>query len=94
MARMNVVIDRELLERARKITGKKNYSETINHALGEIERVHAVKSTLDLMAGTDWWEGDLDAMRRDRIPAKAASRVAAKTARQPKRKTAVRRRSN
>ena len=38
MKRMNVVIDREALELARRLTGKKTYSETINHLIAQAVR--------------------------------------------------------
>jgi len=54
---MNVVIDEEALEKARKITGDKNYSDTINHALREIARIEVLRDGLDRFEHTLWWPG-------------------------------------
>lgn len=82
---MNVIIDRDMLEEARKIVDKKTYSETINHALAEIVRVQKVREAFDYFS-TDWWDGDLETLMQMRtdpdIP--ESPRVAANTVRAPR----------
>jgi hypothetical protein len=79
---MNVMIDRAALEKAKEITGKSTYSETINHAVGEIVRAQKVRDAFEFFS-TDWWDGDLEtlmAMREGREIPVRRQRIAAKTA--------------
>jgi Arc/MetJ family transcription regulator len=46
MKRTNVVLDEELLEKARRATGEKTYSATINKLLAEAVRVADLKRML------------------------------------------------
>lgn len=44
MQRINVVIDREALEQATHLTGKKTISDTINHAIAQIVKRDVIPS--------------------------------------------------
>jgi uncharacterized Fe-S cluster-containing radical SAM superfamily enzyme len=56
MQRMNVVLDREALEQAKRLTGKKNYSETINHLIAEAVRQDELGKAIDAIAADpDFW---------------------------------------
>jgi len=71
MKRMNVMIDEEVLEEARKASGKKTYSETINHALKEISRVSDLRAGLKWMVENHddlWLPGYQEDYRPDRTP--------------------------
>jgi Arc/MetJ family transcription regulator len=57
MKRMNVVIDEEALERARRATGEKTFSGVINRALREIVRMEILKDGLDRSDQSAWWPG-------------------------------------
>lgn len=46
MKRTNVILDEELLEKARQALGERTYSATISKALAEIVRVSNLKQTL------------------------------------------------
>ena len=65
MKRTNLVLDREVLEEARRISGVKTYSETVNKALAELVRQHKVRSIVEFF-GKGLWKGDLTEMREDR----------------------------
>jgi len=67
MKRMNVVIDEEALERARRLTGKKSYSETINHAIEQLLKRDRLGKAIDALAtGPDpWWPGYVEEMAPD-----------------------------
>ncbi|MEK7474810.1 MAG: type II toxin-antitoxin system VapB family antitoxin [Candidatus Coatesbacteria bacterium] len=65
MKRTNLVLDRELLEEATRVTGAKTYSGAVDAALREIVRV-AKAGRIFEFAGTGVWNGDLAAMREDR----------------------------
>jgi hypothetical protein len=102
MKRMNVVIDEEALERAQRLTGKKSYSETINHAIAQIVKQDALGKAIDALAtGPDpWWPGYIEEMapevaeylkqQKQQKQQKRAHRPAANTARAPISKTARR----
>lgn len=57
MKRMNVILDEEALERARRATGEKTYSGTINRALREVVRVEILRDGIDRIEHTSWWPG-------------------------------------
>lgn len=83
---MNIIVDEEALEKARKITGKKTYSETINFALSEIVRRDEFRQGMKDLKDTVWFEGrglkELMRLRTDSgLPGR---RVAAKTVRAPR----------
>jgi len=63
--RTNIVIDDELIERARKITGIKTKREIIHEALRTLIRMHE-QAQICMLRGKLEWEGDLDTLRTDR----------------------------
>jgi hypothetical protein len=82
---MNVIVDEELLEKARRIADKRTYSDTINFGLSEIVRRHEFQKGLDELQGTNFWEGTVEDLMRMRTDIDLPKqRVAAKTAREPK----------
>ena len=64
--RTNIVIDDRLMSEAMRVSGTKTKRETVEHglkllvALTRQERIRRFRGKLR-------WEGDLDAMRRDRF---------------------------
>ncbi len=90
MKRMNVVIDREALEKARRLTGKKSYSETINHAIAQIVRQDELVKAIDALAKDPdpWWPGYVEEMAPDVAEylrkTKKPGRHAARTVRAPR----------
>lgn len=64
--RTNVVIDDELIKKAKNYTGLKTKKEVINYALQELVKRKERKKILNV-AGKLRWEGDLDAMREGRF---------------------------
>jgi Arc/MetJ family transcription regulator len=64
MKRTNLVLDEELLEEAKRITGSRTYSATVDRALRELVRKVNIRQILNLQ-GSGLWEGDLSEMRRD-----------------------------
>lgn len=62
--RTNIVIDDDLMEKARKVSGHKTKKDTIEEAL---KLLIAQKEQGDIrkLRGKLNWEGDLDEMRRD-----------------------------
>ncbi len=67
MKRMHVTLDEEALEQARRLTGKKSYSETINHAIAQIVKQDQLGKAIDALAtGPDpWWPGYVEEMAPD-----------------------------
>ncbi len=65
MGRTNIVLDDELIARARSLTGIKTIRELVHHALRELVRHKDQRRLLELQGKVDW-EGDLDTMRRGR----------------------------
>ncbi|WP_157015217.1 type II toxin-antitoxin system VapB family antitoxin [Mesorhizobium xinjiangense] len=64
--RTNIDIDEELMAEAMALSGAKTKKETVERALRDlVRRRRAVKDILALQGKIEW-EGDLDAMRRDR----------------------------
>ena len=66
MKRTNLVLDEQALDEAKTITGSSTYSDTVNLALRELIRMRRF-AQIDEFAGSDVWEGDLTAMRADRV---------------------------
>ena len=64
MKRTNVVIDEDLLEEAVRVSGERTYSRTIERALTDLVR-RAKARTIDQLAGSGLWSGDLAHMRGD-----------------------------
>ncbi len=67
MKRMRVTLDEEALEQARRLTGKKSDSETINHAIAQIVKQDRLGKAIDALAtGPDpWWPGYVEEMAPD-----------------------------
>lgn len=65
MNRTNIVLDSQLVETGMKLTGLKTKRQLVDHALRELVR-HEKQAKLLELRGTVDWEGDLDAMRRER----------------------------
>ena len=67
MKRMNVVMDREALEQARQLTGKKTYSDTINHAIAQMVKRERLRKAIDELAKdpNPWWPGYVEEMAPD-----------------------------
>ncbi|MFN3548023.1 MAG: type II toxin-antitoxin system VapB family antitoxin [Mesorhizobium sp.] len=64
--RTNIDIDDDLMAEAMKLAGKKTKKETVEEALRDlIRRRRGIGALLDLQGKIEW-EGDLDAMRRDK----------------------------
>jgi Arc/MetJ family transcription regulator len=65
MGRTNIVIDDDLVRKARKLTRLKTKREIVDKALELLVRSESRKGLL-LHYGTGIWKGDLKAMRRKR----------------------------
>jgi Arc/MetJ family transcription regulator len=65
MKRTTLLLDEQLLEKAKRLSGERTYSAAVGRALSDyVRRAHAGR-VLEL-AGSGLWEGDLGAMRDDR----------------------------
>jgi Arc/MetJ family transcription regulator len=64
--RTNVVLDDELVERARELTGIKTKRQVIEEALRTLIRLHE-QAGVRALRGKLLWEGDLDRQREARI---------------------------
>jgi Arc/MetJ family transcription regulator len=67
MARTNVVIDDALIRKAMKATGLQTKRAVIEAGLRLLVEIQA-QSGIRNLRGLVQWEGDLDEMRRSRIP--------------------------
>ena len=65
--RTNIVIDDELMERAMRVSGAATKRETVENALRLLVRLKQ-QELIRGSRGKLKWEGDLNAMRRDRFP--------------------------
>lgn len=65
MKRTSIVLDEDLVEKAKKATGIRTMRQLVDHALRELLR-HRKQRELLKLRGKIHWEGDLDEMRRDR----------------------------
>lgn len=65
MKRTNIVLDEELVDKAKELCGIKTTRRLVDHALRELVRHGRQRDLLKLRGNVDW-EGDLDAMRRGR----------------------------
>jgi Arc/MetJ family transcription regulator len=63
--RTNIVIDDELMEEAKVVTGLKTKREVVEQALRTLIQVRRQRHILDLK-GKIHWEGDLEEMRQGR----------------------------
>lgn len=66
MGRTNIVIDDELVERAMALYGLRTKREAVDLALRRLVGRRDRRAILDLEGSG--WEGDLDRMRRGRVP--------------------------
>lgn len=87
MRRTTIMVDQELLEQVTRMLGEKSYSAAINFALAETLRQAKLKELWSFV-GSGVWEGDLSAMRSDRVesPSSKSSRgrLGSRTTRQPR----------
>lgn len=65
LMRTNIVIDDKLMRDALRATGLKTKRETVEHALRTLVRLNRQSQIHRLRSKVDW-QGDLDAMRRDK----------------------------
>jgi len=93
MKRTNVVLDEDLLEKARRVTGEKTYSGTITKALQEYVRKHDLREALaefeaEAIKGNFFWPGYLEEIRPNAYSVLEAKkkRVSADVKRAPKTK--------
>ncbi|MGH9519258.1 MAG: type II toxin-antitoxin system VapB family antitoxin [Terriglobales bacterium] len=68
MKRTNLVLDADLLEKARRRFGTRTYSATVNLALEEALRARQVQDLASFF-GSGIWEGSLAEMRDDALAA-------------------------
>ncbi len=66
MGRTNIVIDDQLIRQAKKLTRVKTKRQIVDRALELLVRTETRKGILDYF-GTDIWQGDLKASRRNRV---------------------------
>ena len=64
MKRTNLVLDEQILERAKTVSGLRTYSEVVNVALSEYIRLKTY-AQIDQFASSGVWAGDLAVMRED-----------------------------
>ncbi|MFO1027542.1 MAG: type II toxin-antitoxin system VapB family antitoxin [Acetobacteraceae bacterium] len=64
--RTNINLDDALIERAMAVTGQRTKKGAIEEALRRLIRAHEQKQAIEELRGLGW-EGDLDAMRADRV---------------------------
>ena len=65
--RTNVDIDDVLLRKALRVTGLKTKKDVLNEGLRRIVRCSEQVEALDALWGLSEWEGDLKALRRNRV---------------------------
>ena len=65
MGRTNIVLDDELVDKAKSMTGIRTVRELVHHALRELVRHKRQRDLIKLRGRIDW-EGDLHEMRRGR----------------------------
>ncbi len=88
MKRTNVVLDEELLEKARRVTGERTYSATITKALQEIVRRSDFRRALEayqteVSKGNFFWPGYLEEIRPNAYSVKRNRKVSANEKRAP-----------
>lgn len=66
MSRTNIVLDDNLVRKARKLTRLKTKRAVIQRALEALVRTESRKQILRYY-GSGIWKGDLNAMRRSRV---------------------------
>ena len=67
MKRTNIVLDEKLIQAAKKLSGLKTQREVVDTALRLLVQQKNQAAMIRRMSGAGW-EGDLDAMRRNRFP--------------------------
>ncbi len=65
MKRTNIILDEELVKKAKDTTGLRTTRAVVDHALRELLRHRRQRAILKLRGQVDW-AGDLAAMRRGR----------------------------
>ena len=65
--RTNIVLDQDLVETAKALTGIKTTRAVVDEALHTLVRLRQQAAVRELR-GKLHWEGDLDAMRAGRVP--------------------------
>ncbi len=65
--RTNIVIDDQLMKRAMRVSGAATKREAVDSALRLLVRLKQQEG-IRRLRGKLKWEGDLNAMRRDRFP--------------------------
>ncbi len=97
MKRMHVTLNEEALEDARRLTGKKSYSDTLNHLISEAVRHDRLMKAIDDLANDPdpWWPGyveetapDVAEYLKNKDKKKPRRRTTANTVRAPKEKRA------
>lgn len=68
MARTNIDIDDELVNRVMEKFGLKTKRDAVNYALRKVAGPRLTTSDIDAVRGIGW-DGDLGELRRDRFPA-------------------------
>ena len=66
MKRTNLVLDEQMLDAAKGLTGAKTYSQVVNLALEELVSRRKF-ARIDRYASSGVWEGDLSKMRDDDV---------------------------
>ncbi len=66
MGRTNVVLDEDLVDKAKRLTGIKTTRAVLEHALNELVRHRRQRDILKLR-GKVYWEGDLEDQRQSRF---------------------------
>jgi len=88
MKRTNVVVDENLLEKARKVTGERTYSGAINKALSEYVRQHEFRTALralqDAASPDFFWPGYLEEIRPNAYSVTRKHKVSADERRGPR----------
>jgi Arc/MetJ family transcription regulator len=67
MMRTNIDIDEKALHELMAVTGAKTMKEAVNRAIRDQLKQSRAIDTLRSLRGKVDWEGDIDAMRRDRF---------------------------
>ena len=67
MRRTSLMLDEQTLDEVKALTGSRTYSDAVNLALRELVRRRRF-AEIDRFAGSGVWDGDLTAMRDDRVP--------------------------
>ncbi len=65
MKRTNIVLDEQLMETAKRLTGLPTQRELVDHALRELVRRLRISEIQELEGKVDW-DGDLSEMRAGR----------------------------